>query len=184
MNILNILFIIDVSALLVLLVGIIWSVAKPDQRIWPPPSKQSWQYILAWILFYLVFGLNALLIILDWNSWIFQNPLRFLIGIPGIIIGSSFLIWGVQTLGTRNTSGLAEGFIKSGPYRFTRNPQYLGDMILFIGLSITANSDLLWITHILLILVFAITPLAEEDWLKVQYGGQYYSYLESTSRFL
>jgi len=94
------------------------------------------------------------------------------------------LIWGVQTLGTRNTSGLAEGFIKSGPYRFTRNPQYLGDMILFISLSIIANSALVWITHILLILVFAIAPLAEEDWLKVQYGDKYYSYLASTSRFL
>jgi protein-S-isoprenylcysteine O-methyltransferase Ste14 len=181
---LNLIFIMDVLSLIVLLVCIIFSVGKPDKRIWPPPQKASWQYIGAWILFYLVFGLNTLIIFLDWNSWIFSNPLRFLIGIPLCVTGSSLLIWGIRHLGVINTSGVSDGFIKSGPYRFTRNPQYLGDMVLFLGLSILTNSLYLWITHILLILVFIITPLAEEDWLRKQYGSNYQNYLEGTSRFL
>ena len=181
---LNLIFFLDVLALIVLMAGIIWSVAKPAKRIWPPPGSSTWQYKLAWIFFYLVFGINTLIIILDWNSWIFSNPLRFLIGIPLCVTGSSLLVWGIRHLGVINTSGVSDGFIKSGPYRFTRNPQYLGDMVLFLGLSILTNSLYLWITHILLILVFIITPLAEEDWLREQYGDDYQSYVNKTSRFL
>ena len=180
----NLIFIIDLAALLILLIGVFWSIGYPGTRIWPPPSKKSWQYLLTWILFYLVFGLNILLIFLDWNNWGFTDSVRFILGIPMILTGSILLIWGIRTLGLNNTSGSASGFIKSGPYRFTRNPQYLGDIILFIGLSLCANSVYLWITHFLLILVFIATPLAEEDWLKDQYDEVYKKYLGETSRFL
>ena len=182
--IVELIFIVDAFALFVLLIGVIWSVVVPNKRIWPPPSKRTWQHLLTWFLFYLVFSLNTLLIVLDWNSWLFDDPLRFIIGLPLALIGTFLLIWGVRTLGARNTSGLSDGFIRQGPYRFTRNPQYLGDMMLFVGLSILANSLVLWVAHILLILVFAITPLAEEDWLEDQYGDAYRSYFEGTSRFL
>jgi len=183
-EVVDLIFIIDVIALFVLLVGVLWSVAVPEKSIWPPPSKRSWQHTSTWILFYLVFGLNSLLIVFDWNTWMFDDPLRFIVGAPFIIIGSLLLIWGIHTLGVKNTSGLSDGFVYDGPYRFTRNPQYLGDMMLFVGLSIVSNSFMLWITHVLLIIIFTITPLAEEDWLKDQYGDTYRSYFEGTSRFL
>ena len=179
-----IIFSLDVTALMILLAGILWSVFYPAKRIWPPPGKSSWQYRLAWILFYLVFGLNGLLLVLDWNSWIFSDWLRIIAGIPLGLIGILLLIWGIRTLGVINTSGVSDGFINDGPYRFTRNPQYLGDILLFLGLSIIGNSIYLWITHFLLILVFIITPLAEEDWLREKYSDPYQSYLERTSRFL
>ena len=92
--------------------------------------------------------------------------------------------WGVATLGARNTSGLKDGFVSSGPYGFTRNPQYLGDMILFVGLSLTVNSLYLWVTHALTVIVFAVAPLAEETWLEDQYGEEYLEYKRGTSRFL
>ena len=84
----------------------------------------------------------------------------------------------------KNSLGLRDGFVASGPYRFTRNPQYLGDNLLFLGLSIIANSQLLWVTHALLALVFTITPLSEEGWLKEQYGEGYERYRRDTPRFL
>lgn len=178
------LFTVDVIILMVLLVGTLWSVAFPEWKIWPPPQKRSWQYIATWACFYLVFALNASLFVLDWNSWMFSSELRLLIGVPLASIGGLLVGWGIATLGVRNTSGLKERFVSSGPYRFTRNPQYLGDMILFLGLSVIANSLLLWVTHALLILVFSATPLAEEPWLEDQYGDAYREYKRSTSRFL
>lgn len=69
-------------------------------------------------------------------------------------------------IGWTNSTGVKDGFSPSGPYRFTRNPQYVGDTVLFLGLSIIANSQLLWITHALLALWFIIAPLSEEVWLK------------------
>jgi protein-S-isoprenylcysteine O-methyltransferase Ste14 len=180
----NLIFYINTTALLILLLGVIWSIGNPERRIWPPTSEHSWQHKLTWSLFYLVFGLNALLIVLDWNTWIFQGKARFILGLPLILIGSLLFYWGIRTLGTRNTSGQASGFVSDGPYRFTRNPQYLGDMLLFAGLSIIANSLFLWVTHSLLIFVFIMTPIAEEDWLKEKYGEIYREYIKNTSRFL
>lgn len=180
----QIIFIVDVVILYILLSGTVWSVAFPKKRIWPPPKKESWQHRLVWTCFCLVFLSNALLFVFDWNSWILFDPTRFIIGTPLIIIGTLLLLWGINTLGVQNTSGLRDGLVQEGPHRFTRNPQYLGDMLLFIGLSLIANSLLLWITHGLLILVFLITPLAEEIWLEDQYGEAYQDYKQRTARFL
>lgn len=180
----EVVFVVDLIVLFVMLIGTLWSVAIPHKRIWPPPSKRAWQYYFSWGFFYLVFGLNTLLIVFDWNTWVMDNPLRFIVGVPLILIGSLLVVWGIRTLGVKNTSGLVEEFVKDGPYRFTRNPQYLGDMVFYIGLSIVTNSLYLWITHILLIINFIITPISEEDWLLDQYGDTYRDYMEGTSRFL
>ena len=184
MSIVQILFVADVTTLFILLLGVLWSVAKPRKRIWPPPGRRSWQYALTWIGFYVVFALNAALFVLDWNAWIFDDGIRLVLGIPLSIVGAMLVSWGIIALGTKNTSGLKARFIPSGPYRFMRNPQYLGDSILFIGLSIIANSAYLWITHLLLVLVLLIAPLAEESWLEEQYGDTYLTYKGNTSRFL
>ena len=183
-NLTQTIFIVDIIVLFLLLAGIVWSVLRPDRRIWPPPGRRSWQYVLTWIGHCAAFGLNACLLLLDWNSWIFAGDLRFLLGIPLALLGGLLAIWGIVTIGWKNSSGARDGFFASGPYRFTRNPQYLGDNVLFLGLSIIANSQLLWITHALLALVFIITPLSEEVWLKQQYGQEYERYRRETPRFL
>ena len=177
------LFAIDVVILLIVLTGAVWSVALPERRIWPPPYRHSWQQVLTWTCYATVCGLNTALLFLDWNSWIFESNLRFIIGIPVALLGGHLAVWGVITLGVMNSSGLKGGFVSSGPYRFTRNPQYVGDIIFFVGVSITANSLLLWITHALLILVFVIAPITEEPWLENQYGQVYYEYRRDIPRF-
>jgi protein-S-isoprenylcysteine O-methyltransferase Ste14 len=166
-----------------LLLGTIWSIAVPKNRIWPPPNKKSWEFILSWILFYVVFILNGLLMIFNWNSWIFKESIRFLLGIPVAVVGSWLLVWGIFTLGKENTSGLKEGFILSGPYRFTRNPQYLGDILLFTGLVLISNSFFLFVFNSLLILIFLFAPISEEIWLVEQYGEKYIAYKKETPRF-
>ncbi len=183
-NVKEILFAVDLVILYVLLIGIGWSVAFPNRRVWPPPKKWSWQYTLTWVLFYIAFILNGFLVLIDWNSWLFTYNSRFFLGIPIVVIGSLLFSWGLASLGTKNTSGLKERFIIKGPYKFTRNPQYLGDLILFAGIILISNSFYVLITHVLLILVFSITPLAEEVWLEETYGEDYKKYKKITPRFL
>ena len=178
------LFAVDVVVLLIALAGTAWSVALPDRRIWPPPHRFSWQYSLTWACFFVVCGISAALLFLDWNSWVFQSDFRFIIGVPVTLLGGLLGAWGVVTLGVKNSSGLKAGFVCSGPYRFTRNPQYLGDIILAVGVSVIANSLLLWIAHTLLILVFVMAPLTEEPWLEGQYGRVYREYRRDVPRFL
>ena len=177
-------FIVNIIIIFLLLASIVWSVVRPDRRVWPPPGRRSWQYVLTWIGWCTAIALNACLLFLDWNSWIFAGDLRFLLGIPLALLGGLLAIWGIVTIGWTNSTGVRDGFSPSGPYRFTRNPQYLGDNVLFLGLSIIANSQLLWITHALLALLFIIAPLSEEVWLKEQYGEEYERYRREVPRFL
>ena len=128
--------------------------------------------------------LNVSLLLLDWNNWIISKPVRFFVGIPIIVIGSLLVSWGFATLGIKNTSGIKVEFVIAGPYRFTRNPQYLGDVILFVGITILSNSLYLAIVHVMGAMVFIITFLAEEVWLEKQYGEQYKQYKNKTPRFL
>ena len=180
----TIVFTADVVALFILLAGIVWSAVRPDRRIWPPPGRRSWQYALTWICCFAALALGVALMLLDWNSWLFASDLRLLLGIPLALLGGLLAVWGLVTIGWRNSSGVSDGFVASGPYRFTRNPQYLGDNVLLLGLCIVANSELVWITSALLALSFIIAPLSEEVWLKEEYDAEYEQYRRNTPRFL
>lgn len=179
-----ILFGVAVVILIATLTGAVWSVAVPGRRLWPPPGRGSWQYLLTWVGFYAVCAINVLLLLMDWDSWVFPSPLRFIVGVPLVVLGGLLAFWGVVTVGWKNTTGLRGGFVSAGPYRFTRNPQYLGDIVFFVGVSVIANSVLLWTTHLLLSLCFVVTPLAEEPWLEEQYGDSYREYRRQVPRFL
>ena len=180
----NILFGVDVAILITSLAGAVWSAAVPGRRIWPPPGRRSWQYFLTWASYCAVCGINLLLLLMHWNSWVFQSPLRFVVGIPLALLGGMLAVWGMVTVGWRNTSGLKGGFVSYGPYLFTRKPQYVGDIVFFIGVSVIANSVFLWIAHLLLALVFVVAPLTEESWLEEQYGDAYREYRRRVPRFL
>ena len=177
-------FAADVAALLLLLAGVVWSVVRPERRVWPPPGRRSWEYVFTWTCTVAATGLGAALLFLDWNTWVFPGGLRFLVGGPLALLGGLLALWGVATIGWRNSSGVKDGFVPAGPYRFTRNPQYVGDAALLLGLGIVANSALLWATHALAALCFIIAPLSEELWLAEQYGEEYERYRRNTARFL
>ena len=180
----KILFGVAVAILIASLAGAVWGAAVPARRIWPPPGRRSWQYFLTWAGFCAVCGINLLLLLVHWNSWVFQSPLRFVVGIPLALLGGMLAVWGMVTVGWKNTSGLKGGFVSDGPYRFTRNPQYVGDIVFFIGVGVIANSVFLWIAHLLLALVFVVAPLTEEPWLEEQYGNAYREYRRQVPRFL
>ena len=177
-------FAADVAILSLALGGAVWSVAFPAKRIWPPPGRGSWQWLLTWACFYATFALGVGLIYLDWNSWVFQSPLRFIVGIPLVLLGGMLALRGLQTLGWRNTSGLKDGLEVLGPYRFTRNPQYVGDIVVLLGVGVIVNSAHLWIALSLSALCFAVAPLTEEPWLEEQYGDAYLEYRTRVPRFL
>jgi len=177
-------FLVDVVINCILLLGVAWSIRFPERRIWPPPRKRSWRYSASWGLFYIAFFCNLLLVVLDWDTGAIPDAIRFLIGIPAMVIGGLLVTWGLVTLGTKNTSGLRNGLVLEGAYRYTRNPQYLGDMLLFAGISSIANSLYVLVVHLLMIVVFLLVPFAEEVWLEEEYGGEYLAYKKRTARFM
>jgi protein-S-isoprenylcysteine O-methyltransferase Ste14 len=69
---------------------------------------------------------------------------------------------------------------RSGPYRFTRHPLYLGSSIMAVGLAISARS---WIVAALIALHMAATITAairtEEAFLRSRFGDEYDAYVEA-----
>ena len=168
-----------------LLAGVAWCVAYPERRIYPMERKNGAFYLM-WLLFYFVFSSNFALVLLDWDTGTWRSSSRFFIGAPLALFGALLVTWGMTTLGAQKTSGIAvdRRVVTTGPYRFTRNPQYLGDMALFAGVVVMANSELALDTHALTCLVFVIGPLAEEPWLERQFGEVYVAYRRDVARFL
>ena len=74
--------------------------------------------------------------------------------------------------------------ITTGPYRYTRNPQYVGFIILFGGIILLTASWIALVTGAFAIFLFLIIPFSEEPWLKQQYGKPYIDYCRMVPRFI
>ena len=179
------LFYVNMAAHGLLLLGATWCIAFPGRRIYPMERRGAIFYLM-WLLFYFAFLSNFALVLLDWNSGTWTSANRFYVGGPLALFGAAFVSWGIVTLGSKKTSGIAvdDALVTEGPYRFSRNPQYVGDMLLFAGVTIIANSELVLVTHALTSLVFLLAPLAEEPWLESQFGESYSAYRRDVPRFL
>ncbi|GGE46376.1 methyltransferase family protein [Actibacterium pelagium] len=75
--------------------------------------------------------------------------------------------------------------VNDGPYRFTRNPMYLGMITLNLGLTLAASLDwgLLTTPLLALTLHFGVV-LREEAYLKTKFGEPYAMLLKRTRRWL
>jgi protein-S-isoprenylcysteine O-methyltransferase Ste14 len=75
--------------------------------------------------------------------------------------------------------------ILQGPYRFTRNPMYVGVTLFVIGLGLALNN--LWISLFAapaLLVVHFIAVLPEERYLAEKFGEGYRSFLARVRRYL
>ena len=179
-----VLFIVGIISNSLIIIGLLISILKPKYRIWPPPRKNSWQFIVSWIFIYLSYLSIILLGIFDWDSFLLIHYLRFPFGIAFIFIGLGLFYWGIRTLSLHSSYGLEGEFITSGPYKFTRNPQYLGDILFFMGLIIVTNSLLTLIVVVICIIWNVLTPFSEEPWLRNLYGAKYDEYCKKVRRFI
>jgi protein-S-isoprenylcysteine O-methyltransferase Ste14 len=75
--------------------------------------------------------------------------------------------------------------VRTGPYRFSRNPIYLAFTLLHIGLAILVDSAWLIVTLAAAIGVMAIVVIPrEERYLEEKFGAEYLSYKRSVRRWL
>lgn len=110
--------------------------------------------------------------------------------------GVLLLLWGYfqyRFVGTYRTAsgGGGPGFQKpperivdEGPYRFTRNPMYLGHLIFMLGLAITFQS---WLALGILIVNaywFHQRVLEDERALETRFGADYVAYKAEVKRWI
>lgn len=66
--------------------------------------------------------------------------MQTVVGVPLAVGGIAFAFWSIVVLGPLSTYGNQGSLILRGPYRISRNPQYLGFMVALIEWSIVTSS--------------------------------------------
>lgn len=151
-------------------------------KLWPTPSRQSWQSYIFWPLFRTGLGLTILLGVAKFGLAP-SHDLPAMMGVALALAGLGVTVYGYFDLGIENTYCSDDGLVTSGLYRYSRNPQYVASMLSFLGLAIAAGSMDVTVLSALAICVYSLMPLAEEPWLSRVYGASYELYKERTPRF-
>ena len=175
---------VGVFAEVVLVASLILSILRPESRLWPPPPGSRWALAWMWDWTVAASGAGLVLAIVDYGSWILDDRSWILIGCAAAAIGAGITDWGIRTLGRETSVGLPGVFSAAGPYRWTRNPQYLGDILMTVGVVLVADSWRVAALGAGGIACLLLAPLAEERWLIERYGDDYERYRKRVPRLL
>lgn len=117
-----------------------------------------------------------------------QAPLR-VAGVVLMHMGAALALWGVHTFRRAKTTIMPfrapSAMVRRGPYRFTRNPMYVGMTLGYVGLSLFCNVG--WPLILLPIVLFTLVKLVitrEETYLESVFGDDYRDYRQSVRRWL
>ena len=101
-------------------------------------------------------------------------------GILIYMFGMVFMIIAIQNFATSPNDKV----ITKGLYRFSRNPMYVGLLLLQFSVGISCSSWLyLLLTVVLMVLLIANSP-AEERYCLYRYGDNYREYMNRTPRWI
>ena len=103
----------------------------------------------------------------------------------GFLLGIGALIEFRKARTTLDPHGSAKQLVTSGIYRFTRNPIYLGFLLMVIGLPL--NSGLYWGIILAPFYIFMMDRLIiqhEEAYLERKFGNAYTGYTSRVRRWL
>jgi protein-S-isoprenylcysteine O-methyltransferase Ste14 len=145
-------------------------------------SSLWWLYGLITVGYALSFAIGATKMgrIYDWNTF-------FAIGMALVGIGFMIRIHSILTLKQYFTYSVAKvenhKIIETGLYKFIRHPGYLGQLIIFIGISTSISN---WLSILLMMVPVTLGYLyrikVEEKFMVEQLGENYVNYQERTKR--
>jgi protein-S-isoprenylcysteine O-methyltransferase Ste14 len=106
-----------------------------------------------------------------------------------LLIGAVISAWSMRLFCRSGTNMLpikpTTALVAQGPYRFTRNPMYLGVVSAYLGVSLLLL--LIWPLVLLPVLIAALNRLVirqEEEYLEGKFGGEYVNYKARVPRWL
>ena len=111
-----------------------------------------------------------------------------LVGLPLTAAGVALIAWFFVTMRRAGTPvdprEAPTALVQSGPFRFTRNPAYIGWTLLYLGLTLLAGGR--WALVLLPAVLFAVDRgviQREERYLEKQFGADYREYLGRVRRW-
>ena len=110
-----------------------------------------------------------------------DNP-NILIGFVILLLGELIRMWSVSYAGgeTRTTNVGAPSLCTAGPYGYVRNPIYVGNMLMYLGIVIIAGSPNVTLmaltTMTFFIIQYSLIISLEEQKLDELFGLEYVTY--------
>ncbi len=121
--------------------------------------------------------------------WLPANVANRWIGAAIFALGVALAAWAIVTFrraGTQvQTTEPTTAVVTNGPYRFSRNPIYLGMFLGLTGFAVGFNS--LWVLAALIPFYFVLrygVVAREEAYLERKFGGVYLDYKSRVRRWL
>jgi len=159
------------------------SLLAPERRLWPAGDDDRKRRV------YLAFSRPLLPAVfatgvLDWNAGPLAAPWHIGVGAVGVLAAFAVLSRSAVDLGEDATEGREDELRTDGLYRYTRNPQNVGYVLLFATYAVLANSPLVGALAVAVAVFSVLQVLAEEAWLRDTYGDAYEAYCERVPRFV
>lgn len=153
--------------------------ARPNQLPWPP------------IIYLAAIALSVIAHVLFPLPWIGAplSDILFAAGWLAVAATVALEYTAMRTLSRAKTTIMpnrpSEHLVTNGPFSFTRNPIYLGNTLLMIGIGLIAG--IVWFLPLALIAAFATQKLAierEERHLHARFGKRYHDYMRRVRRWI
>lgn len=134
-------------------------------------------YLIVGLVLYLLFPISKIV----------YTPYTYL-GIPIIGIGIALLIWAVTIFKIKKTSLIFEkplALVTEGPFRYSRNPIYLGFVLILLGVAILLGSFIVFVAPVAMFVTMEgmFIPY-EEQLLTETFREKYLDYKKAVRRWL
>lgn len=125
-----------------------------------------------------------------WMPWALPAvPYRVWTGFGIITAALLLMAWAILEMRAKNTSPLpweeTTALVIYGPFRFTRNPIYLGDLMIMVGLALVLGTTWLLVTAAIAVPLTRLLVIQhEEKDLETLFGDDWRNYAAKVRRWI
>lgn len=111
-------------------------------------------------------------------------------GFAVALLGEAIRFWGVSIAGseTRTTGAVgATNLITDGPFGYVRNPLYVGNILMYVGIGIMSNALVPYLAlsaFVWFAIQYHLIVSREEEHLRTAFGEEYTTYCTNVPRFI
>ena len=125
-----------------------------------------------------------------WLAWPLIERTPHLVGVPPFVAGVALLLWCVGEFYAAGKGTLApwdppRHLVVSGPYRVSRNPMYIGVVLILLGWAAAFGLRSLWYYAVGVTVMFHLrVVLGEEPWQARTFGDEWERYKARVPRWI
>jgi protein-S-isoprenylcysteine O-methyltransferase Ste14 len=117
------------------------------------------------------------------------GPMQWWLGLALIVAGSALVVWAFIAFARARTTvrpdRAATALVMTGPYGFSRNPIYVADALIYVGVALLVNSAwALVLLPVVLALLARRVIRREEQYLHAEFGDEYEQFRRRVRRWL